>query len=108
MSDLTPRTRMDENGHNYTAMSDRDDLPGLIWDSEMLNWTLYQMAERLGLTDDAEEASQSLEVVPEELVEQFFGKFDHYEELLCTCDEELHPVDTTNTGDNNNIIKQEK
>ena len=86
MSD-NPRSRTDENGEKYTTLSDRDDVAGLIWDSEMLNWTLFEMAVRLRLVERTDDQVAFLDAVPEELVEDFFSKFDHYEDLLCTCDE---------------------
>lgn len=108
MTDTTPRTRVDDDGYKYTTMSDRDDIPGLIWDSEMLNWTLFEMAVRLGLIERTADKTGTLDVIPEQLAEDFFAKFDHYEDLLCTCDEHPVAIDTTYTGENNQIIKQEK
>lgn len=76
------RTRIDENGHKYTSLSDRDDVAGLIWDSEMLNWTLFEMAVRLGLVERTADHSGYLDAVPEELAQQFLDTFDRMNALL--------------------------
>lgn len=99
-----PRTRLDENGEKYTTLSDRDDVAGLIWDSEMLNWTLFEMAVRLGLIERTADKTATLDAIPEKLVEEFFAKFDHYEDLLCTCGEHPVAIDTSMTGENNQIV----
>lgn len=72
-------SRIDENGSKYTTVHARSDVEGLTWDSEFLNWTLFEMAVRLGKVNRTSDDSGAYDAVPGELADEFFKEFDRLE-----------------------------